>query len=59
MSLFHAMGLVALETDASIDRLFPEKREPGPDKAVGADPRVRNHRLRACFVRREPEGVAL
>jgi len=41
VSLFHAMALVALETDASIDRLFPEKREPGPDKAVGVVVSVR------------------
>ena len=28
---------VAQETNASIDRLFPEKREPGPDKAEGEE----------------------
>ncbi len=28
---------VAHETNASIDRLFPEKREPGPDKAAGEE----------------------
>ncbi len=28
---------VAQETYASIDRLFPEKREPGPDKAEGEE----------------------
>jgi uncharacterized membrane protein len=28
---------VAQETNASIDRLFPEKREPGPDEAEGKE----------------------
>jgi uncharacterized membrane protein len=33
----HHIASVAQETNASIDRLFPEKREPGPDKAEGKE----------------------